>query len=149
MIRDRVVGYRERVQTRLRATFSQDHPPHFIAVSFAIGVFMTTLPTLGTGLIVLAAIGYRYAWANNLALFAAVVVLNPVAKTGVYSMSFILGTILLGSPPGITNPEIGLTAGREILVRLLAGNAIIAVVFALVGYAFAHYGVRAVRRYKK
>lgn len=148
MIWDRVVGYRDTVQTRLRATFVQDHPPHLVGVSFSIGVFMTTLPTLGTGLIVLGAIGYRYAWANNLALFAAVVVLNPIAKTGVYSMSFILGTVLLGPAPGVTNPELTMTAGREILIRLLVGNAIFAAVFALLGYGLAHYGARSYRRYR-
>lgn len=148
MIWRRVVGYRDTVQAHLRATFAEDHPPHLIAVSFAIGVFVTALPSLGVGVIVLAAIGYRYAWANRLALFAAVVVLNPVAKTGVYAGSFALGTILLGPPPGITDPELTLTAGREILLRLLVGNVILAVVFALIGYVLALYGVRSVRRYR-
>lgn len=149
MIRERIVEYRDAVQTQFRLTFGQNHPPHLIGVSFAISVFVTTLPTFGAGLLVLAAIGYRYTWANRLALFAAVVILNPIVKTGVYAMSFALGVILLGPiPDGVIDPELTVTAGREILVRLLVGNAIFAVVFALVGYLLALYGARSVRRYR-
>lgn len=148
MIWRRVERYRDAVQSQLRAAFAEDHPPRLIALSFAIGVFVTTLPSLGGGVLVLAAIGYRYAWANRLALLAAVVVLNPAAKTGVYAVSFALGTVLLGPPRGITDPELTLTTGREILLRLLAGNVILAVGFAIIGYVLTLYGIRSVRRYK-
>lgn len=149
MIRERIVGYRDAVQAQFRAMFSQDHPPQLIGVSFAISVFVTTLPTLGTGLFVLAAIGYRYSWANRLALFVPVVVLNPIVKTGVYAMSFAVGTLLLGPLPGeIVDPDLTLTDGREILARLLVGNAVLAVAFALVGYLLAFYGASSIRRYR-
>lgn len=145
MIRERVVGYRERVQAQFRAALAQDQPPQDIGGSVAISVFVTTLPTLGTGLIVLAAIGYRFAWANRLALFAPVVVLNPIVKTGVYASSFGVGTLLLGPlSEDIIDPTLTLTAGREIVVRLLLGNAILAVVFALVGYVLVVYAASSV-----
>lgn len=148
MVRQWVVAYRDTVQAQIRATAAQDHPPHHVGVGFAIGVFVTTLPTLGTGLFVLAAIGYRYAWANRLALFGPVVILNPLVKTGVYAMSFAVGTILLGPGPEIIAPEFTVGEGRELLIRLLVGNAILAVAFALIGYLLAFYGASSVRRYK-
>jgi len=141
-------SYREGVRSRLRAAFVEDHPPHLIGVSFAIGLFVTTLPTLGTGLVVLAALGYRFAWANRLALFAAVAVLNPIAKTGVHTVSVGLGTLILGPTPGIVNPELSLTTGRALLLRLLVGNVVLAVCFAVLGYGVALYGTRTVRRYR-
>lgn len=147
MIRRRVGSYRDAFRAELRAVFAEDHPPHLIAASFAIGAFVTTLPTFGSGLLVLAAIGYRYAWANWLALFAAVAVLNPVAKTGVYVASFSIGTVLLGPDPGLVHPELSLVAGRAVLVRLLLGNVILAIVFAGAGFLLTQYGVTAVRRY--
>lgn len=149
MIRGMMTGYREAVRVRLRAMFVQDHPPHFIGVSFAIGVFVTTLPTLGTGVLGLAALGYWSTWANRLALFASVVILNPIVKTGVHAMSFALGTLLLGPVPEIINPELSLITGREILVRLLVGNVILAIGFALVGYVLAFYGALSISRYSR
>ena len=143
MIRERIVKYRETVQSGLRATFAQDHPPHLIARSFAIGVFVTAMPSLGAGLLILLGIAYRYAWANRLALFASVAILNPVVKTGVYAVSFALGAFLLGPVPGLS-----VTAGPDILIRLLVGNTVIAVGFAAIGYVLALYGVKSVRRHR-
>lgn len=47
----RVASYLLRVRESLRAAFAEDHPPHHLAVSFAIGVFVTTLPSLGAGVL--------------------------------------------------------------------------------------------------
>jgi uncharacterized protein (DUF2062 family) len=142
----RIAGYRTRVRAKLRAAFAEDHPPHLIAVSFAVGVFVTALPSLGTGLFVLAWVGYQFAWANRLALLAAVAVLNPLAKSSVYAASFLTGTVLLGPIPGVSRADLGLDAGIDVLVRLLVGNAVVAVVLAVVGYVVAHRAVCAMRR---
>lgn len=144
MLHERLVAYRETVQSGLRTAFAQDHPPQLIARSFAIGVFVTAMPSLGTGVLLLIGIAYRYAWANRLALFASVAILNPVVKTSVYAMSFALGTVLLGPVSDLT-----VAAGSEILVRLLVGNTIIAVVLAGVGYVLALYGVRSVQQHRE
>lgn len=142
----RFVEYRSQVRSTLRVAFAEDHPPHLIAVSFAIGVFVTALPSLGTGVLVLAWIGYQFEWANKLALLAAVAILNPLAKGSVYAASFVVGTLLLGPIPGLTRADVGLAAGPDVLVRLLVGNAILAVVFTLVGYVVAYRAVYAFGR---
>jgi len=88
---------------------AEDHPPHHVAVSFAIGIFVTALPSLGTGLVVLAWVGYQFAWANKVALGAAIAVLNPLAKSSFYAASFVTGTALLGprspAPTWDSTPE--------------------------------------------
>lgn len=146
MVPSWVGRYRERIRGELRAAFGTDHPPKLVAVSFAVGVFVTALPSLGSGVLVLAWLGYRYDWANSLAFVAAVTVLNPIAKSGVYVASVGLGVALLGPVPGIASGEVGLTAGRSVLARLLLGNLLLAVGFAVVGYVLAYRGVRAYRR---
>lgn len=142
----RVRGYFDQVQQRLRAAVAEDHPPHHIAVSFAIGIFVTALPSLGTGLIVLAWVGYQFTWANKLALAAPVAVLNPLAKSSVYAASFVTGTALLGPVPGISRADIGLDAGVDVLARLLVGNAVLAVVLTGVSYVVVYRAVHAYRR---
>lgn len=142
----RVTGYFARVREALRLAFAEDHPPHLVATSFAVGLFVTTLPSLGAGVLVLAWVGYRFEWASNLAFFAAVAILNPLAKGGVYLASFVVGTRLLGPVPGATRVDVGLDAGVEVLVRLLVGNAVLAVCLALVGYVVAYRTARAARR---
>lgn len=134
MLRERVAGYRGRVRAELEAAFDENNPPHDVAASFAIGVFITSLPTLGFGLLVFVALAALFERISKLALFASVVVLNPVVKWGVYVASFWLGTLILGPAPGATPANVSLAAGPEIVTRLLLGNLLLSVVFTVAGY---------------
>lgn len=136
------------VRGQLRTALTTNHPPQLVAASFAIGLFCTALPTLGAAIPFLAWAGYRFEWASGLAFSAAIALLNPLAKGSVYVASFLVGVAFLGPVPGITRAEVGLAAGREVLVRILVGNAILAVVFALAGYVVAVLFVRAFRRHR-
>jgi uncharacterized protein (DUF2062 family) len=134
--------YRESVQGSLRTAFSAQYPPQQTAVSFALGLFIIGLPNLGAGLFVIGALGYRMEWANPLALSASVVILNPVAKGGVYVASYALGTLLLGPTPATFSGELSLSIAGPVLARILVGNVILAGLFAVVGYLVALYGIR-------
>lgn len=134
MVRARLAVYRNRIRTELEKAFIEERPPHDVAASFAIGVFITALPTLGAGLLLFVAIAYLSDRVSKIALFASVVVLNPVAKWGVYGTSFWVGSRLLGPVPGVTLSEITYSAGPDLLLRLLVGNLILAVVLAIIGY---------------
>lgn len=142
------VEYGRRAQSRLRSAFAAEYPPQDTAVSFSVGLFLAALPNFGVSILLLSVIGRRVERANSLALFAAVAVLNPLAKGTVYVMSFLVGAAVLGPIPGITRADIALTAGWDVLARLLVGNLLIAVVLAAAGYVLALYGVHAARRYR-
>lgn len=146
MTSGRVKGYVGQVQQRLHTAVAEDHPPHHVAVSFAIGIFVTALPSLGTGLVVLAWVGYQFAWANKVALGAAVAVLNPLAKSSFYAASFVTRTALLGPIPGVALVDVRLDAGADVLARLLVGNAVLAVVLTAVSYVVVYRMIRAYRQ---
>ncbi|MDG5821225.1 DUF2062 domain-containing protein [Natronococcus sp. A-GB7] len=135
-----------RVRSAFRVAFTEDHPPQWVASSFAFGIFVTALPTLGAGLPVLAWASHRFVWANKVAFVAAVAVLNPLVKGGVYAGSLLIGIQLLGPVPGPGHVEIGLDAGTDVLVRLLVGNVILALGLTVVGYAVAYRTAHAVGR---
>lgn len=128
------------------AMVEEQHPPHDVAASFAIGVFVTTLPTLGAGLLLFGVLAYVFDRVSTIALLASVAVLNPVVKWGVYAASYWLGTRLLGPVPGGMGSANPTSAGPEVATRLLAGNVVLAVVFAVAGYAIVLRLVRAYRR---
>lgn len=145
MVRDRVSRWKARALAEIRRSFSETHTPHEIAASFAIGVFITMLPTLGTGLlvfVVLIAITDRI---NRIALFSSVIVLNPVVKWGVYAASITLGFFLLGPVDGPIDASISLNTGTDVLVRLLVGNLILAIIATVVAYVAVY---RLARRYQ-
>lgn len=134
----RVTTYRERLYSELQRAFSEDHTPTEVAGSFAIGVFITMLPTLGTGLILFVILVAVFNSISKIALFASVLVLNPVVKWGVYAASFSLGVLLLGPVPGVSVTDISLSAGPDIVIRLLVGNIILAVLATVIGYALVY-----------
>ncbi|MEM4781317.1 MAG: DUF2062 domain-containing protein [Halalkalicoccus sp.] len=137
MVRERLVGYRAAVREEFEALAAEDHPPGDIAGSFAIGVFITALPTLGTGLLLFVVLAALFERVSKLALFASLLVFNPVAKWGVYAASFWLGTLLLGPAPELADAEVSMAAGSEVVARLVVGNVLLAVVFTVVGYTLA------------
>jgi len=141
--------YGRRVQNRLWRAFTQDYPPHQTATSFSLGLFLVAMPNLGASVVLLGAIGYRYDWVNRLALLCSILVLNPLAKGTVYVVSFTLGVALLGPVDGVSAGDISLTAGGDVLLRLLVGNLVVAAALAGAGYVVALYGVHAARRYEQ
>lgn len=134
-----------RVRTALEASFADDQTPEQIAGSFAIGVFLTTLPTLGGNLLVMVVLASRVAWINTVALFSSGVVINPPVKWGIYAASVPIGIALLGPLEGGVAVEFSLGANRALLVRLVVGCVLIAVVATAVSYVLVHRMVVAYR----
>lgn len=145
-MRNRLTAYRKRAKAEIETAFREEHTPHETATSFSVGVFITAMPTLGTGLLLFAVIAYLSSRVNKLALLASVIVLNPVVKWGVYATSFWLGTLILGPVPGISLTEVSFSAGPAVVARLLVGNLIIAIVFSVAGYLLALRLVRELHR---
>ncbi len=135
MVRHRIQAYRDRIQQELRAAVAEEQTPHQIALSFAIGVFITSLPTLGIGFGVFAVLIYTVSWINKLALFASALVLNPAVKSVVYVASYQIGSLLFSSGPVTTFDVTILNTAATLIRQFLLGNLLIALIFAAFGYA--------------
>lgn len=138
----------ERITAELRRSFAEDHTPRETAGSFAGGVFITMMPTVGTGLLVFAVLAWVSARVNRIALVASLLVVNPVVKWGVYATSFALAVAILGPVPGATPTTLSLSAGPDIIARVLLGNTILAVVVTVPSYVLCHRLVRAYRTHE-
>lgn len=138
MGRTRIGVYSTRIRAELRRAFAEDHTPRETARSFAAGTFITMLPTLGVGLVVFLGIVYLFDSVSKIALFASVLVFNPLVKWGVYVSSFTLGVLLLGPIEGISMADVSMRAGSEIVVRLLVGNLILAALATVLSYVIVH-----------
>ena len=146
MILERADSYRRTVRHELESAFAEDLPPQTVAASFSFGIFVTALPTLGTGLLLFVLVAALFDNVSKVALFASALVLNPVVKWGVYAASFSIGALLLGPVDDATTVELSFDAGTAVVVRLLVGNLILAVVFAVIAYVFAMRVLHTLRR---
>ncbi|WP_138007044.1 DUF2062 domain-containing protein [Halalkalirubrum salinum] len=134
MLKGRLAAYRARVRSALEAAFNESHTPHEIGLSFAIGIFITTLPTLGLGYGVFVVLAYFFSWVNKLALIAAAIVLNPATKPFVHAASYQISGFFFS--PRTVEPFniVLLDAAVNIVRRILIGNLIIATVLSIVSY---------------
>lgn len=150
-MRDQLRVYRKRVWNGIKRALAEDHTPHEIAASFALGTFVAVLPTGGTALVLFVIVAYFVERVSKLGLLASVIVFNPLVKWSIYGVSVGLGIWLLGPVPGValSKPTPGdlFTAAPDLLIRHLLGNIIFAVSLAAVGYILTLYLIRAyVRR---
>lgn len=127
-----------RVTVLLKRALSEDHTTSEVAESFSVGAFLAMLPTLGVG----PALGLFFSAVldrvSKLAVLAAIVVFNPIVKTGVYALSLALGFLLLGPIEGVSLTGVSLDAAPAVLVRLVVGNVALAIVAAVVSYLVAY-----------
>lgn len=137
MVRQQIRHVPTQVRTRLESAILEESSPQEVAISFSLGLFVTALPTLGIGLVVFVALAYIFKQLSKIALFASVLVLSPPIKWGVYVSSYWIGQRFLGPLPGISFEGRLLTAGLDVLARLLVGNLLLAAAFAAVGYIVA------------
>lgn len=146
MLRRRVSRTRERVKDRLVTAFVEKHTSQEVAFSFSLGVFITALPTLGVGVLVFFVLAFLFDRLSKIALFASVLILNPVVKWGVYGTSYSLGRLLLGPVPGVSFESVSPSMGVDVLVRLWLGNLILATAFAIVAYVA---GLRLINEFRR
>ncbi len=139
MVRARLQGYADRIRSEIYSSFTEESTPRQVAGSFAIGTFITMMPTLGAGVLVFFVLIYLFDWINKIALFASVLVFNPVVKWGVYAASFALGFALLGPVEGFGVGDVpSLGEGNDIVLRLLVGNTILAIIATILAYVLAY-----------
>lgn len=146
MIRDSVGRYRARVREEFEASLAEDHTAHQVAASFAIGVFITALPTLGLGLGLFVVLLYFVRWMSKIALFGSVLVLNPAVKPAVYALSYWVGDLLVDPEPVVLFDVVVLDHAFNVTRRLLLGNVLVALGLAAVSYVVVRALVREHRR---
>ena len=127
-----------RLRAALGRALREEHTPHEVAASFSLGTFITMLPTLGTGLISFVFLVSLTDRLSKIALFASVLVFNPVVKWGVYALSFTIGVFLLGPVDGVSPSNVSLSSGSDIVTRLLVGNVILALLVMPISYVAAY-----------
>ena len=109
---------------RLNTLINFNEPPHQLALSFGLGVFLGIIP--GTGAIAAAVVAALFRL-NLPVMVAGALLTNPITTPFVYLGSFLLGHWLLGDY---------LSARRiaQILLDTLAGNLILAVGLGVLSY---------------
>ena len=108
--------------------------PQSIALAFAIGTFISVLPTPGLNLVLATLLASLFKQLNRTGLLAAIAVWNAFVVAPIYVLSHKVGTSL----PILSN--------QNLAIGFLVGNLLLALVITAVSYLIVQMGIS---RYKK
>lgn len=124
---------------RFRKILSLDSHPRHIALGFAVGVFISITPFFGihTPLAIAAAFLFRL---NKLTCITGAWINTPITIIPVLGLSYKLGRILLGRPPG----ELKIRSLEWVVLKkhaasIILGSSIIGFILAVVGYFLCYW----------
>lgn len=115
-------------------------------MSFAIGIFVTAMPTGGLGIGLFFLLAHWFSWVCKPSMFASIVVLNPLVKPFVYAASAKLGIVLLGTDPVVLFDVAALDYAVTAIQLVLLGNVLIALALSGLGYVIVLELARSHRR---
>lgn len=146
MLRERLLLYRDRVRRELTRAFREHHTPHEVATSFAIGIFVTALPTGGLGIGLFFVFAYWWSWISKPAIFSSVAVCNPFVKPAIYVASLQVGAIALGTGGLVPDEGTAVESAAAVAYQFVIGTIITAIALAMAGYAVVLHLTRVHRR---
>lgn len=144
MVRSSISKYRKRVYSELEAAFKETHTPHEIAGSFSIGVFVTTIPSVGLGLVLFLILARLSDRISRIAIFSSAFVINPFVKAPMFVAAFWIGSRVLGPIDSV--PGSNVTDATVIAVRMITGFVVLGILIAVVGYIVVYILVTEYRK---
>ena len=133
------VRLKRRIKLGYLRIIRMEDPPERIARGAAIGVFSGIAPTFGAAALFAFAIAFLLK-ANKAAAVLGSFIMNPVTSTFFWTLSVILGSVILGEDSGSILAAIreesllgGITRAWAVF---LVGNSIIAGAFTVAAYYF-------------
>lgn len=135
----------------LRRLLALNGTPQGIAGGFALGLFLSVVPTFGLGMI--AALALAPLLRLNLpAAYAGTLVVNPFTGFFFYAADYLVGAWVLGLEGAAKVPTSFAEAGSFILSAPLPwylGGAILATVLSSIAYVGLFWGVRRWQRRRR
>jgi len=134
MVRKHFRKYKEKLKHHFHEVMKEQTSSHSIAMSFAIGTFISILPTPGFNILIALLVALTYERVNKLSLFFALAFWNPITLIPMYALSLKIGNILFGPLPVVEYDIAFLDQIFNFSRRFLIGNVILAGFTALVSY---------------
>lgn len=125
---------KERFKKYLKEVMSESTSDHDIALSLAIGSFITITPHPGLNVIFLLIVAFVYKKANKLALFGSMIIWNPLTVAPIYFAGYKIGEELIGSTPQLLFKSAWLNSSYHFFIKLFSGVVILAFFIAILMY---------------
>lgn len=138
--------FSKKVKEHFREVLEIKTSTHSIALGFAIGTFISMLPTPGFNILLGFLIILIFKRINKFSLFGSLVLWNPLTLFPFYFLMYKLGNLMFSSAPVIRFNIVIIDQIYNFSRRFLIANIIIAIIMSIISY----FVVRMVaEKYKK
>ena len=138
--------FSKKVKEHFREVLEIKTSTHSIALGFAIGTFISMLPTPGFNILLGFLIILIFKRINKFSLFGSLVLWNPLTLFPFYFLMYKLGNLMFSSAPVIRFNIVIMDQIYNFSRRFLIANIIIAIIMSIISY----FVVRMVaEKYKK
>jgi hypothetical protein len=123
-----------RLRRYIREVISLKTSPHEIALGFAVGTFITVIPSPGFNILLGMLFIFIYRRVSKLSLFLSFAFWNPLVLVPTYYAAFRLGNLILGKAPVVAYEVVLMNQAYHFTVRLFLGSIILSTVFSIGSY---------------
>lgn len=113
--------------------------PHTIAFGLSIGTLCALLPTFGFSAILAMILSFIFPGINRPAIFAALIIWNPVVQIPIYTLSYQLGSIMFADLPVVRYDIELLNQMYHLTRRFLVAHLVITVSISVLTYFSSRY----------
>ncbi|MBN2112146.1 DUF2062 domain-containing protein [Candidatus Woesearchaeota archaeon] len=129
-----MASWKKRIKKHFTEVIKIKKSPHSIALGFAIGTFISNLPTPGVNILLGLLVSLLYTKVNKLSLFGGILFWNPLITPFTYGLSFKIGDFLLGNAAIVEYTPNRFEQFYSFSSRFLLGVVIVASVLAVASY---------------
>jgi len=140
---------KEKIKKHFHEIMKVKHSDHSIALGFAIGTFISILPTPGLSILLGLLVVLIFKKVNKFSLFIGLIVWNTFTLIPIYWMSYKIGDLLFGSVPVVKYNIVLLDNIYNFSRRFIVGNFILALIISPLSYFITKKLVKLYRKKKK
>jgi len=133
-----------KIESFLKKLVTLNDSPHGIALGFAVGLFLSVIPTFGIGMVLAIALTPLLR-TNLVATYLGTLVVNPVTGMFFYGLDYLTGSWLLGGGGGVELPRTlgqALALAGTVALPLYLGGFILALLLSILSYSLIFLGVK-------
>lgn len=131
-----------------KSLLQADASPHQLAQGFALGTFISILPTPGLNILLATVLLATFKQLNKAALFAALTVWNTLVVAPLYALSSKLGALFFATKPLIAFDLVFGTYLNTTVKHFLVGNVVLAAGITIASYLLVQTAVSLHRQRK-
>ncbi|MFH1439515.1 MAG: DUF2062 domain-containing protein [Candidatus Woesearchaeota archaeon] len=134
MIKKRIISFKEKLMHHFHEVIKLKKSPHSIALGFAVGTFISILPTPGLNILLGLLVVLIYEKINKISLFGSIIFWNPLFTIPLDGLSYKIGSLIFGSAPVVRYNIVILDNIYNFTRRFLVGEIITAVFLSVFSY---------------